>query len=192
MHSSGKYQNTRKIYQETYKIYSDFQKLPVKPEKIIVEDSNSGYEFFKGICDAKGITCLSAGGKSNLFAITKKSAKTPMCIIADGAALGPEMSTLYKQTKHNSNIMLYLPESFEWLILQSGIVNTVLVRNVLINPEEYIDSSDYFSWEQFFTKLLMTETEGTYLQYRKSKLNPVYLHEKNQKSILRVVQGIEL
>lgn len=34
LHSSGKYQNTRKVYQQMYRIYSDKNILPIKPEKI--------------------------------------------------------------------------------------------------------------------------------------------------------------
>ena len=49
LHSSGKYQNTRKVYQQMYRIYSDKNILPIKPEKIIVEDSNS--------VDASGDRC---------------------------------------------------------------------------------------------------------------------------------------
>ena len=45
LYSSGKYQNTKKIYHKIYRIYSNHQQLPIKPEKIIVEDSNSGYKF---------------------------------------------------------------------------------------------------------------------------------------------------
>ena len=46
MHSSGKYQNTRRVYQELYHIYSHEDSYPITPEKIITEDSNSGYQFF--------------------------------------------------------------------------------------------------------------------------------------------------
>ena len=55
----------------------------------------------------------------------------------------------------------------------------------------YIESKDYFSWEQFFTKLLMVKTENTFMQYRKGKLNPVYLHDKNKKAVLDTIEGIE-
>lgn len=191
LHSSGKYQNTRRIYQQTYRIYANLQSLPLQPKKIIVEDSNSGYEFFKNICDGSDIECVSAEGKSNLFSVLKKSGKRETCLIADGAAIGPEMSALYKQAIQHDNIKLYLPESFEWIILQSGIINNASLRNVLEVPEDYVDSKEYFSWEQFFTKLLIKETEGTYLQYRKRSLNPAYLHERNKKTILSVMQGID-
>lgn len=81
-------------------------------------------------------------------------------------------------------IKLYLPESFEWIILSSGLVEDKEVRGILEVPENYIESQTYFSWERFFTKMLVDKTEGTYLKYQKSKLNPAYLHEKNKRTIL--------
>ena len=101
------------------------------------------------------------------------------------------MNRLYKQVKVKSNVKLYLPESFEWIILQSGIVDEKEIRTILLEPEQYIDSKDYFSWEQYFAKLLIRCTENTYLQYRKSKLNETYLHEKNKKIILESIKGIK-
>lgn len=67
IHSSGKYQNTKRVYQEIYKIYPASNTFVDKPEKIIVEDTNSGYEFFKSVANEHGITCESAGGKTKLF-----------------------------------------------------------------------------------------------------------------------------
>lgn len=64
LHTSGKYQNTKKVYQQMYQIYSDFQTMPVKPGQIIVEDSNSGFDFFKAVGEEKGINCESANGIS--------------------------------------------------------------------------------------------------------------------------------
>ena len=49
IHCSGKYHDTRRMYNQMYQIYSDYQRLPVIPETIITEDSNSGYEFFKAV-----------------------------------------------------------------------------------------------------------------------------------------------
>lgn len=134
LHSSGKYQNTKKIYQETYKIYSAVRELPIKPKKLIIEDSNSGFEFFKNICYNAGIECICAGGKSNIFSVAKDGLREKLCIVADGAAIGPEMSSLYKLSKRN-NVSLYLPESFEWLLLQAGIVDSSLIRQTLQEPE---------------------------------------------------------
>lgn len=192
LHESGKYNDTRKVYQQMYHIYSIEEKFPIEPEKIIVEDSNLGYEFFKNISAEKNIACLSAGEKSNIFSLLKKQSSEEICVIADGAAIGPEMNRLYKETLKKKNIHLYLPESFEWLILSSGLISDKDIKTMLEEPENYIDSTEYFSWERFFTKLLVTRTEETYLKYSKSKLNSNYLHEKNKERIVNMMQGIKI
>ena len=183
IHSSGKYQNTQRVYQEIYKIYPASNTFVDKPEKIIVEDTNSGYEFLKSVANEHGITCESAGGKTKLFSKLLDCDGKRICIVADGAAIGPEMDALYKTALKNSNIKLYLPESFEWIILSSGLLEDKEVKAILDAPENYIESQIYFSWERYFTKLLVDKTEGTYLKYQKSKLNPAYLHEKNKRII---------
>lgn len=192
LHESGKYHDTRRVYQQMYHIYTIEEKFPIEPEKIIVEDSNSGYEFFKNISAEKNIACLSAGGKSNIFSLLKKQSSEEICVIADGAAIGPEMNRLYKETLKKKNIHLYLPESFEWLILSSGLISDKDIKTILEEPENYIDSTEHFSWERFFTKLLMTRTEETYLKYSKPKLNANYLHEKNKEKIVNTMQGIKI
>lgn len=190
MRSSGKYQNTKRTYQQLYRIYSKNDVFPISPQKIIVEDSNSGYDFFKNICSTGNIDCISANGKSNINSLLRENDEEEICVIADGAAIGAEMANLYKKVIESENIKLYLPESFEWLILNSGIIKSNDIDKILNTPENFIDSSKYFSWEQYFTKLLISKTENTFMQYRKSKLNPVFLHDKNKKAILDIIDGI--
>lgn len=110
-----------------------------------------------------------------------------VCVIADGAALGAEMARLYQLALQRENITFFLPESFEWLILKSGILVSHDVQEALLAPEDYIDSKDFFSWEQFFTKLLIREAEETPFKYNKARLNPVYLHDRNKQKILDVI-----
>ena len=120
-----------------------------------------------------------------------KAGTEETCIIADGAAIGAEMNLLSNKIEEKQNVHLYLPESFEWLILNSDLLQDKEVRKILENPEDYIDSTEFFSWEQYFTKLLIQKTEGTYLQYKKAKLNPSYLQDKNKNKILESIQGIQ-
>lgn len=89
IHSSGKYQNTKRTYQQFYQIYAKEESVPIEPELIIVEDSNAGYEFFKNICHSNSIYCTSAEGKAKLLSIVKQNRKKEVCVIADGAAIGP-------------------------------------------------------------------------------------------------------
>ena len=97
-----------------------------------------------------------------------------------------------KLISEKKNIVLYLPESFEWLILKSGIIDVKEIRIVLEKPVDYIECMDYFSWERFFTAFLMKMTEQSYLQYTKRKLNPVYLQEQEKEKICRQLENIEL
>jgi hypothetical protein len=61
----------------------------------------------------------------------------------------------------------------------------------LQHPEDFIESKEYFSWERFFTTLLIEYTNGTYLKYTKSHLNEAYLQGKTKRAILDVIDGIE-
>lgn len=92
--------------------------------------------------------------------------------------------------KNSPGIKLYLPESFEWLILKSRLVDDKAVLDVLERPEECIDSLKYFSWERFFTAKLIEMTKDTYLRYSKSSLNKNYLFEKSKRMILKEIKGI--
>ena len=85
-----------------------------------------------------------------------------------------------------------MPESFEWLILNSGLFDSREIWNILEHPEDYIESEKYFSWERYFTNLIMNVAKDTYMKYNKNKLNPVYLHEKNKDVILKSIEGIVL
>ena len=191
LYASGRYQNTKKIYQQMYRRYSDIQELPIKPELFIVEDSNSGYEFFKAVSDERNLECESAGGKSNIFSKIKNVKNREVCVIADGAAIGPEMNGLYEISHKKKNIHLYLPESFEWIVLKSGLIDDREIRKILETPELFIDSKKYFSWERFFTNLLIEKTKNSYLQYRKSAINKTYLHSKNKEKILNCIEAIQ-
>ena len=85
------------------------------------------------------------------------------------------MGNIYEVIERDKNKGLYLPESFEWLVLDSDVLDDPDIRDILAAPEERIDSKHYFSWERYFTKLLTERSVGTYLRYSKSSLNPAYL-----------------
>ena len=121
-----------------------------------------------------------------------KEENRDICIVADGAAIGAEMDALYKIANENNNIKLFLPESFEWIILKSGLLEDKELKRILENPEIYIDSKEYFSWERYFTRLLIEKSSGTYFKYQKSTLNPVYLHEKNRNLLLNSMEGMDI
>lgn len=80
-----------------------------------------------------------------------------------------------------------MPESFEWLILSSGLVEGRNLTEILERPEDFIESAEYISWEPFFTQLLVDLTQGTIWQYQKHQMNPVYLHEGNAQKIMALL-----
>ncbi len=179
IHSSGKYAHQEPEYHQMYRIYGDLDKLDCFDiRKLITEDSNSGYEFFDGASKSENIECVSAQGAGNIFGLLQENINNNTIVIADGAAFGSQMERVYQLVLRNQNIRLYLPESFEWLILSSGIIDDNELKSILNDPSEHIESSDYFSWERFFTQLLTDKTKDSYLKYSKSKLNPVYLQGK--------------
>lgn len=191
---SGKYGILKRTYNEFYHLYqiSGFHQ-PIKPEQVITEDSNSGFQFFHGICEKRGqIACISARGKSNIFSAVANYLNKEILVIADGAAFGSEMEKLVQLMEGFPNIVLYLPESFEWIVLRSGVIEDNGITEVLEHPEDYIESMDFFSWERYFTALLAQSTQGGYLKYSKKQLNPAYLQEKVSDKILSVMDGIDL
>ena len=175
IHSSGKYNSPEPVYHSLYRIYGLEEEDIAAPDVVIVEDSNAGYEFFSGLF-GKDIKCISAKGRDNIFSVILDEELTgSVLIIADGATFGAQMGNIYEVIERDKNKGLYLPESFEWLVLDSDVLDDPDIRDILAAPEEHIDSKHYFSWERYFTKLLTERSVGTYLRYSKSSLNPAYL-----------------
>lgn len=190
---SGKYGGLKQAYNEFYHIYGKQQiQEEIRPDTIITEDGNAGYQFFSSI-SSDDIICIPANGKSGILSKIKlcKSDKI-ILVIADGAAFGSEMSRIELLMREHENIRLFLPESFEWMILDSGLIKSSELASTLASPSDYIDSSEYFSWERFFTRLLIDLTNETIWKYAKNKLNPSYLGETARKAILKNLQNINL
>ena len=178
--SGNKYQETKRLYSTLYNLYSN--KIRIKPKLVIVEDAKAGFEFFDFVCKKFSIPCISAKSKSKIYKTAMESKEDDILIIADGASFGPEMEGILS-LKKAINIGIYLPESFEWLLLKSDVLKKNEISEILENPSAYIESAEHFSWETFFTSLLVKESQNTYLEYKKSKLNPNYLQDKDFKQI---------
>ena len=190
--TSGKYGALKQSYHSLYRIYPDSTTENIKPEKILTEDSNSGYQFFDAVCTEHQMQCDTANGKSNVFSYLKAHRNEKILVIADGAAFGPEMDRVLQLVQTRENLALYLPESFEWLILSSGILKDAETTQILQTPSGYIDSKEYFSWERYFTALLIEKAAGTYLNYTKKTLNEAYLRDGVKNTILGQMQKVEL
>ena len=199
--TSGKYHFPEQIYHEFYQIYEDNTAGDFHfglKKRIITEDAKSGYQFFRSFCPDSD-ACISANGNGRVYYMLKSVPDQEfLTVIADGAAFGPYMENVLKYADIRGNTLLYLPESFEWMILDSGLIHAPELKEILAEPSNYIESSDYFSWERYFTRLLTETTQGSYLQYSKSNINPAYLGQMSVKMILghydylRVVRPVSM
>ena len=186
--SGNRYQGTKRLYSELYRLYNS-DAFVGRPDLVIVEDSNSAYEFWKSVCKKEKIDCITANGKSNIYRSVLESTGDKILVIADGAAFGPEIERAMFLNKLR-NVVYFLPESFEWLILRSGLIDGNELKNILAHPSDFVESGMYMSWEQFFTALLIEDTKDTYLAYSKRSLNPTYLQKKTQNAILKEADEI--
>ncbi len=184
----------KRIYQEIDRMFDRprVEKLPFIPEVIITEDTRSGYQFFKNEAERMGIRCISADGKSNIFKVMNQYPEENVVVIADGAAFGSEIADIVEQQElRPRKLAIFLPESFEWLVLKAGVVKGIDADRIE-NPERYADSTDFMSWEQYFTALLVEATkDNEYMRYKKAKLSDYYLQDKNADRIKRVAKGIK-
>ena len=184
---SNKYAGLKQVYNELYQVYGSFEQVETDGVNLLLaEDYNAGYEFFRGVY-SQHYTCLSANGKSNIFKILQQHHKEKVLVVADGAAFGCEMAKIMQLMRLGRRIVLYLPESFEWLVLRSGVIEDSEIKAILEEPCQFIDSKAFFSWERFFTSLLIQKSKDTYLHYNKKSLNKVYLKEKVKDKIMELV-----
>ncbi len=187
----GKYHFPEQVYHEFYPIF-DNALLNGKAEAeaklmLMIEDKRSGYQFFdKVLADTQVIS--SEGNASVYVKMIEAPDDHRLLVIADGAAFGAYVENVVKYAERKGNIGLYFPESFEWMILRSGVISDKEIAEILENPEDYIDSRQYSSWERFFTALLKEKTaDDLYKKYEKEKLSDFYTSTKNSNMILQAM-----
>ncbi|MCI8610054.1 MAG: hypothetical protein HFE73_10455 [Firmicutes bacterium] len=191
--TSGRFHKFEKIFKAAGKhVYSkNRSRKKLKFDILLTEDSNSGYQFFNRYLKESGICCETAGSNSAIFKWLLSHPNKVVLVVADGAAFGSEIDRVLKlQATHPDFISVCLPESFEWLILKSGLIKVSNLHDVLENPSEYIESKKYFSWENFFEDYLIKISSNIVngkFQYKKSKINDAYLIEVNSNKIMEEI-----
>lgn len=193
---SGKYRKATQTYNELYNLYSTLSEDVIEnPQLVITEDSNAGYQFFKLVGEQNGFECNSAKGKSNVKTLITKDNKEKTLLIVDGAAFGPEMREVMQRLERFSNYYLYTPESFEWLILKSKLIHTppsISIEKILAEPEKFVETTKYFSWERYFASLLTQITaDMKELVYSKDELANGYKQKLAITKILNVINKIK-
>ena len=186
--TSGKFNFPDKVYHEFYPVYPEENNAFFDDNAVLItEDNCSGYEFFSGALS--NVKCISSEGNSKIIpTLSTIKGNQLALVIADGAAFGAYIENLLMVIDIRGNTALYLPESFEWLILKSGVLKSKAIIDILEKPEDYIESSEFFSWENFFTYLLEKNTvKDRVYRYSKGKLSSGYLTEYSKKAILSVI-----
>ena len=185
--TSGRYHYPEKIYHEFYSIYKETELHKNNNVILMVEDEKSGFQFFSRAFPKA--ECKSGGGNSSLVSrLDEIPLEKTAVVIADGAAFGAYISKVVAIATDRKNLGMYFPESFEWIILRSGVLNIKDIDSILAHPEEYIQSNRYFSWERYFTDLIESVTRDDIVRrYSKSNLNSFYLDGKNKEAIVKVL-----
>lgn len=176
--TDGKRTDIKESYHEFREIYSNYPIIENnKIQNIVTEDSNSGYQFWTHVFKNSHVT--SSNGNGNLIKQVEELGPGDALVIADGAAFGSLMESCMSsfQVQTDRRISLWLPESFEYLILKSGVLKSEKITQILENISEYVECEKYESWESFFTELLVTLTAGGVEKYSKNVLNAYYLQD---------------
>lgn len=142
---------------------------------LLTEDSGSGYDLFKNSLNCE---VISAGGNTRVYKESKRlfKEKKNLGILVDSSAFGPYMVELYEyfieelKKVRNKNVYIFLPESFEYLVLRTRYFrNDGLVRSVLEKPYNYCETTKFFSYERMFTNLLTSKCRDKNIKYNKGK-----------------------
>lgn len=159
-------------------LYPSSRFVPLqKPNVVVTEDENAGFAFFTAVAERSGISCYPGKGKPNIDNVLRENDYFPgreVLVVADGAAFGPQIKFFDNLLELHPNVQLWLPESFEYLILSSPLFRSSReIQEILADPSRKI-STDYFSWERFFTWILKREATKQGSWYNKSNLNVCY------------------
>ena len=171
--TDGKRTDIKESYHEFKEIYSNYPIL----ENNKIQNVVTGYQFWtKALVGSK---VISSNGNANIIKQVKNLEPGDTLVIADGAAFGSLIESCLSSFRAQTNrrISLWMPESFEYLILKSGVLRNEELISILNNVSQYVESEKYESWENFFTELLITLTADGVERYSKNVLNAYYLQE---------------
>lgn len=162
----GKYSKIGRTYNTIESKYKASKSIAFeKFDRVIVEDSGAGFNCLSKIYGED--KCVTAEGNSSVFSTISSLSKefNSVIVVVDGAAFGAYMSSCYFRIKYDIELLIYAPESFEYLLLSTGKYDELqphlrdyiilpTVAEILDSPGMFVDSSVYESWEQFFTAVL--------------------------------------
>lgn len=167
---SGIVKNMTYIDDVLYNKYNSYTNF----NSIVTEDEKSGYQFNE-IISSKNV--ISAGGKDNI----RRYNNGCLCIV-DGSAFG---SCIEECLDEFDTSVLYLINSFEWLLLKSNVIDDV---DCVLNKFNELCYPGFHSYEDMCTKKFIEYTQNTGIEYSKSKL-PAKLKETGK--LIRIVNNLD-
>lgn len=183
--TEGKHADVKESCHYLKELYSNYPFIENnRMECVVTEDSNSGYQFFAKVF--KNSNVISAGGNSNVLSCIQKLDALDIIAIVDGAAFGAMIENCleYFDTDSKKRVSIWMPESFEYLILKSGLIESKDLEDIFISTSNYVEAGEYESWERFFTQLLISLTVAKPYRYSKNSLDEYYMRDKNVKKIV--------
>ncbi len=155
---------------------------------LVAEDSRAGLQFYQARLAGSEVACETAGSNAGILSWLDEHRDERVFVVADGAAFGAFADRVLKlQNERRDTMAVCLPESFEWLLLASGVVRSPKIEAALADPNGHIDGAEFMSWEQFFTKLLREETAGTAFAYSKAELAETYTLPQNADKVMALI-----
>lgn len=137
---------------------------------------------------------VSAKGRSNIYNEYKRNVGKYFLIyvIADGAAFGSCVGRFEQLQENGKSLFIFLPESFEYMLLCTSIVRRFIDDSRLGATYDYCDSVDFLSWEQYYTSLLKGVcSEQLHTNYFKSKLPELFKREGLKEEIKGMLKDID-
>ena len=167
------------------------------PDLLITEDSRCGFQMLS----SEKYESVSAGSNSGILSKLLETyipgRKT--CIVVDGAAFGAFIGSLVTLVEHFDGVVLFLPESFEHLMLLSGAVEvdkqwvreTYDYCEVAFFTRQFgisVQESDVISWERFYYRLLCCLANAAGLHYSKGKMSLYFMKFRN--TIIKLLEEL--
>ena len=188
--TSGKYHTFEPLYKQIdgFRYTLSRRKPAEKFDALVTEDSKSGLQFYKARLEGRGVRCETAFSNSGISKWLLEHADERVFVVADGAAFGPYADRVLQiQESRARDVVVCLPESFEWLLLRSGLIKDDSLSQILANPGNYIESAEFFSWEQFFTDYLRSAAKETPFAYQKGRIAEAYLLPDNASKVMALI-----
>lgn len=150
---------------------------------VINEDSGSGFEFYKYIIPLNHIS--SMGNKGILKLLEMEDSKI---VILDRVRYGKWINTLINSIESNNyNVVLNLQNSFEYVILKSGVLGNDLEKFNLMESELKLNNINLK--KTYFDILIESSSKNKRTRYTKKYINPWYLDSTVINKIIDAIQG---